>query len=194
MKMRLEVFLSLLLLMGAAIPAGAQNFTEPPQISPREFALMAWDQSPSDPHQLDLMRKAGLNISGFCSPGDLDQVHAAKMACFVADGRANGYDWSQMPDKKELQQKIDALVAEVRNHPAALGFFLRDEPPTAMMPGLGKVAAMLRQEMPGAWAYVNLLPTYANAKQLGADLRSLCTKVHKRSPPAAVELRQLLAV
>lgn len=168
MKMRIEFVLSMLLLMAAAIPIRAQSFVEPPEISPRDFALMAWDQSPSDPHQLDLMRQAGLNVSGFCSPGELEKVQAAKMSCFVTDDRANGYDWNEMPGKEELQKKIDALVAEVRNHPAALGFFLRDEPTAAMMPALGKVAEMLHGAMPGTWSYVNLLPTYANARQLGA--------------------------
>lgn len=167
MKMRLEVVLSVLLMMGGAIPSKAQSFVEPPQISPRDFALMAWDQSPSDPHQLDLMRQAGLNVSGFCTPGELDKVQAAKMSCFVTDDRANGYDWADMPDKKELRKNIDAVVAEVRNHPAALGFLLRDEPPAGMMPGLGEVAAMLRHAMPGTWPYVNLLPNYATAAQLG---------------------------
>jgi hypothetical protein len=168
MKMWLNVVLCVLLLAGTGIQAMAQSYAAPPEISPRDFALMAWDQSPSDPHQLDLMRQAGLNISGFCSVTELDQVQAAKMACFVADDRANGYDWTQMPGKKELQERIDALVQEVRNHPAALGFLLRDEPPTGMMPGLGKVAATLRHAMPGAWAYINLLPTYATNTQLGA--------------------------
>ncbi len=168
MKMRLEIVWCVLLLMGPMLPARGQSYVEPPEVSPRDFALMAWDQSPSDPHQLDLMRQAGLNVSGFCSPGELDQVQAAKMSCFVTDERANGYEWTGMPDRKELQKKIDALVAEVRNHPAALGFLLRDEPPAAMMPGLGEVAAMLRRAMPGAWPYVNLLPNYANAAQLGA--------------------------
>jgi hypothetical protein len=168
MKVRLSIVLSVFLLAGVAIPARAQSFVEPPEISPRDFALMAWDQSPSDPHQLDLMRQAGLNISGFCAPGELDQVQAAKLSCFVADDRANGYDWPQMPDEKELNENIDALVKEVRNHPAALGFFLYDEPHTQVMPGLARVASMLRQAMPGAWAYVNLLPNYATAAQLGA--------------------------
>jgi hypothetical protein len=167
MKNRLNVALSVLLLMGAAIQIRAQNFAEPPEVSPREFALMAWDQSPSDPQQLDLMRQAGLNISGFCSPGQLDAVYAAKMSCFVADERANGYTWTGMPDKKELQEKISALVEEVRYHPAALGFLLRDEPGVPLMPGLGEVAAMLRQAMPGTWSYINLLPNYATASQLG---------------------------
>ena len=168
MKMRLVIVWCVLLLMGPALPARAQSYVEPPEVSPRDFALMAWDQSPSDPHQLGLMRQAGLNISGFCTPEELEQVRAAKMSCFVTDDRANGFDWTQMPDKEELQKQIDALVAEVRNHPAALGFLLRDEPPAAMMPGLGEVAAMLRRAMPGAWPYVNLLPNYADAAQLGA--------------------------
>lgn len=169
MKTRLEVLVfSTLLLMGAIVPIGAQSFLEPPQISPRDFALMAWDQSPSDPHQLELMQQAGLNISGFCSPDDLDRVQAAKMSCFVTDERANEYDWTNMPDRKEIQQNIKALADEVRNHPAALGFLLRDEPPAGMMPGLSEVTAMLRHAMPGAWSYINLLPNYATAAQLGA--------------------------
>lgn len=167
MKVILNAILSLLL-AGALFTASAQTFAEPPEISPRDFALMAWDQSPSDPHQLDLMRQAGLNISGFCTPGDLDQVQAAKMACFVSDARANGYDWTEMPDKKTLQKNIGALVAEVGKHPAALGFFLYDEPQAQMMPGLGEVAEMLRNAMPGAWSYINLLPNYGTAERMGA--------------------------
>jgi len=167
MKAVLYAVLSLLL-AGALFPAHAQTFAAPPELSPRDFALMAWDQSPSDPHQLDLMRQAGLNISGFCAPGELDQVQAAKMSCFVSDGRANGYDWTEMPDKKELEGKINALVAEVRNHPAALGFFLYDEPQTQMMPGLGEVAEILKKAMPGAWSYINLLPNYGTAERMGA--------------------------
>ena len=168
MKMRLAVVISVLLLAGPAIPSRSQSYAQPPEVSARDFALMAWDQSPSDPHQLDLMRQAGLNISGFCSPGDLDAVQAAKMSCFVADDRVNGFDWTQMPDKKELRKNVDAVVAEVSNHPAALGFLLRDEPPAGMMPGLDEVASMLQHAMPGAWPYVNLLPNYATAAQLGA--------------------------
>jgi len=168
MKMWLAVVISVLLLAGAAISTRAQSYVAPPEVSPRDFALMAWDQSPSDPHQLDLMRQAGLNISGFCSPGDLDKVHAAKMSCFVDDDRTNGFDWTHMPDKKELQKNIAAVVAEVRDHPAALGFLLRDEPTAAMVPGLAEVAAMLRRAMPGTWPYVNLLPNYATSARLGA--------------------------
>jgi hypothetical protein len=169
MKTGLIVVLSGLLIVGWEVPARAQNFAEPPQVSPREFALMAWDQSPSDSRQLDLMRQAGLNVSGFCTPDELDKVNAAGMTCFVTDPRANGYDWTEMPKKKELEEKVNALVAEVRNHPAALGFFLYDEPETQMMPGLGRVARLMRRAMPGALTYVNLLPNYSPASRMGAS-------------------------
>ncbi|MEJ2007102.1 MAG: hypothetical protein P8Z30_02930 [Acidobacteriota bacterium] len=168
MRIHLSVVLSLLLLFGLVIPTGAQTFPKPPEISPRDFALMAWGQSPSDPHQLALMRQAGLNISGFCAPDQLDAVHAAGMACFVSDPRANAYKWTEMPDQAEVQQEIDSLVQEVRNHPAALGFFLYDEPDASLFPGLDKVESALRKAMPGALPYVNLLPNYGTAARMGA--------------------------
>lgn len=172
MKFRFSVVMSVLLLVGGSIPAASQSFAKPPAISPRQFALMAWDQSPSDAHQLALMRQMGLNVSGFCNPGQLDAVHAAGMSCFVADPRANGYDWTHLPDKKELQQKIDSLVKEVRNKPAALGFLLYDEPQAQLMPGLSEVSAMLRHAMPGTLPYINLLANYGTAQRMGAPTYS----------------------
>lgn len=167
MKVRLYVASSLLFVCAAA-PVAAQSFAKPPDVSPREFALMAWDQSPSDAQQLNLMKQAGLNVSGFCSPDDLDAVQAAGMSCFVSDMRANGYEWNEMPRKEELDQRVDALVKDVQDHPAALGFLLYDEPEAQIMPGLGAVAAALRRAMPGAWPYVNLLPNYAEPSRMGA--------------------------
>ena len=38
---------------------------------PRDSAVMAWGSSPSDPEQLQFMKQAGLNISGFCRAEDL---------------------------------------------------------------------------------------------------------------------------
>lgn len=168
MMKRLGLVLIALLLASAVDVAGAQGFPQPPQVSPREFALMAWGQSPSDPNQLYLMRQAGLNISGFCSPADLDKVNAAGLSCFVTDPRVNQYDWAHMPKEEEIRKNLGALVQEVKNHPAALGFFLRDEPGASLMPGLGEVVSLLRQDMPDAWSYINLFPNYANESQLDA--------------------------
>ncbi|MCL5671182.1 MAG: hypothetical protein M1423_07810 [Acidobacteria bacterium] len=46
---RLSLVFSVFLLAGAMEAASAQDFSEPPPVSPREFALMAWGGTPSDP-------------------------------------------------------------------------------------------------------------------------------------------------
>jgi hypothetical protein len=151
-----------------AATASAPAVTPPRSVDPRDFAVMAWDSSPSDPAQLQLMKEAGLNISGFCAPKDLPLVLAAGLACFVSDPRVNEYDWVKMPPDSVLRKNVAAVVHEVENNAAVLGFFLRDEPDAAMMPGLGRVASLLMEALPEEWPYVNLFPTYATTTQLGA--------------------------
>ena len=70
-----------------APPAWQQAGRHPSPVAPKDFAVMAWGSSPSDPEQLRGMREAGLNISGFCRAQDLEQVRAAGLTCFVRDPR-----------------------------------------------------------------------------------------------------------
>jgi hypothetical protein len=86
----------------------------------------------------------------------------------VTDPRVNDYDWEKLPADAELRQRITAAALAIKDHPAALGFFLRDEPNAAMMPGLGRVAALVKEALPNRWPYVNLFPTYATTQQLGS--------------------------
>lgn len=137
--------------------------------SPRDFAIMAWGPSPNDPEQLRGMKEAGLNISGFCRAADLDNVRAAGLTCFVTDQRVNGYTWTTMPPDAKIRANLEALAREVKDNPAALGFYLRDEPHASLMPGLAKVAAMLREVMPDKWPYVNLFPYRASPAAFGTD-------------------------
>ena len=130
---------------------------------------MAWGGAPSDPHQLQLMKEAGLNVAGFCTVQEAEQVRAAGLSCFVSDRRANGYDWQKMPPDDEIRKNLTALAGEVRNNPSVLGFYLRDEPSARLMPGLGHVASLLRGVMPAAWSYVNILPVYGNRAYWGVD-------------------------
>jgi len=176
--------LILLLLRGVvAAAAYAQSGSPPQPVSARDFALMAWDASPSDPEQLRLMKEAGLNVSGFCSLADLDRVRAAGLTCFLEDTRAKGYDWEKLPPEEDVRSIARELARQIGRHPAVLGFFLRDEPSASLMPGLGRVAAILREALPDTWPYVNLFPTYASATQLGVPdyetyVRRLVDTVH----------------
>jgi hypothetical protein len=130
---------------------------------------MAWGDSPSDPAQLRGMKEAGLNISGFCRADDLNAVNAAGLTCFVQDPKLNGYRPDQLPPDATLRWDIATLKKAIGANPAAIGFFLRDEPPASLMSGLGKLAALLREEMPEKWPYVNLFPYRVSPAVLGTN-------------------------
>ena len=150
-----------------AAGAPAQRIARPDAAAPRDFAVMAWGSSPSDAEQLKWMKEAGLNISGFCRAADLEQVAAAGLACFVSDKRANGYDWQNLPADDELRKNVAGLAKEVAASPAVLGFYLRDEPHASLMPGMGRVARLLREALPDKWPYVNLFPYRVTLDRLG---------------------------
>ncbi len=130
---------------------------------------MAWGGSPSDPAQLRGMREAGLNISGFCRVADLERVRAAGLTCFISDKRIGGHEPLQLPSEDELRRNIGELKKEIGDNPAALGFYLQDEPDAPSMPGLGKLAALMREAMPDKWPYVNLFPYRVPPSRLGTS-------------------------
>jgi hypothetical protein len=137
---------------------------QPQPPDPRAFPVVAWGGSPSDPGLLRGMKEAGITVSGFCKPEDLDKVQAAGLHCFVTDKRISmSHDeWDKLPPENQLRENIASLVRQVADHPAALGYFLVDEPNYSMMANLGKVAAILRELAPDKLPYVNLFPAYAS--------------------------------
>jgi len=150
-----------------ALTATAQTFSNPQPPAPREFAIMAWGSSPSDPEQLRWMKEAGLNISGFCRAEDLEKVREAGLACFVSDRRINGYNWSQLPPEAEIRKNVQEAVSAVKGHPAVLGFLFRDEPHASEIRAMGRVAAVLRELAPDMWPYINLFPYRVSLERLG---------------------------
>ena len=170
-----------LVLLGTLTNATA--VTPPHPVNPHDFTVMAWDNAPSDPEQLRLMKEAGLNIAGFCAPEVVERVRAAGLACFVSDGRVGGYDWEKLPPDSELKKNIAAAVHEVEGNPAVLGFILRDEPRVTMFPGLGHVASLVTEALPGAWPYINLFAVFGGRAYTGTDdyetyMREFVQKVH----------------
>ena len=163
--------------MGRALPfvimlaswTWAQAGRHPKPASPRDFAVMAWGSSPSDPDQLRGMRDAGLNISGFCRAQDLEKVQESGLTCFVRDPFLQSFDPLRPRADNEIRTALSELSKRITGNPAVLGFYLRDEPTAEMMPGLGKLAGFLREAMPGKWPYVNLFPYRVSPKTLGTS-------------------------
>ena len=84
----------------------------------------------------------------------------------------------QVKQQLELCEKYD-LRAVVRTHglspdafpesPACWGYQMVDEPNSRLFPELAERVAAIRAARPGRFGYINLLPNYANAAQLGND-------------------------
>ncbi|HWR54230.1 MAG TPA: hypothetical protein VN428_24195 [Bryobacteraceae bacterium] len=158
-----------ILLLAGALGALPQMVHNPERVSARAFPIMAWGGTPSDPTQLKVMNEAGLNVAGFCRPEDAGKVKDAGLACFVSDKRVNGYDWSRLPPERELRENVAEVVKLVGDNPAVLGFYLRDEPHSSLMPAMGRVSKILKELAPDKWPYVNLFPYRVSQERMGTD-------------------------
>ena len=126
-----RVVIALLTLTGLAT---AQDGRQPAPPAPQDFAVMAWGGSPSDPEQLRGMREAGLNISGFCHWGS-GQGSGRRADLLRERAAIDSVDLLHLPPDDELRAHIAELKKQIGDNPAALGFFLRDEPDVPACPG-----------------------------------------------------------
>lgn len=159
----------LVLLAAASLHAEHPWVHKARPVGAAEFPILAWSPSPSDAESLAVMKEAGLNVSGFCQIEDLDKVRAAGLACVVSYQPIRDLIERNRATDEEIRQTVAGLKARVGSHPAAFGVNLRDEPGTAAMPLIGRIAAELRRAMPGTLPYINLFPNYASAEVLGAE-------------------------
>ena len=108
------------------------------------------------------MAEGGWNLV-WCTEKELDVARRHGLRAQLHDGLLSPASL----DNPAQRQKLDALIARVRSHPALYSYFITDEPSATAFPGLGKLVAYLRRRDPGHLAYINLFPTYANNEQLG---------------------------
>jgi len=110
------------------------------------------------------MADGGFNLV-WCSEKELDVARRHGLRALLRDGLLS----PKALDNPEQREKLDALIARVRNHPALYSYHITDEPNAGEFPALGKLVAFLRQRDPAHLAYINLYPTYANNQQLGTE-------------------------
>jgi hypothetical protein len=163
MRTRLTIVL-LLLVYDTAHPAPA---ADPEAKSAAEWKVGTpivtyWAGPPMTDAVARQMAEGGFNLV-WCSEKELDVAHQHGLRGQLRDGLLS----PAALDDPGQREKLDALVARVRNHPALYSYFITDEPSAAEFPGLGKLVAYLRERDPAHLAYINLFPTYANNQQLG---------------------------
>ena len=110
------------------------------------------------------LKDGGFNTVWATSPQELD-VAAAFGLRVIYDLRVG----RGLPDSAESREKLAARIAEVRNHPALYLYRHWDEPSAVMFDELARMKAFFKKHDPVHPTWVNLLPTYANNKQLGID-------------------------
>ena len=108
------------------------------------------------------MAEGGWNLV-WCGEKDLDTVHRHGLRGQLQDPLLSPASL----DDPRRREKLDALLARVRQHPALYAYFITDEPSAAQFPALGKLVAYLHERDPAHLAYINLFPTYASNEQLG---------------------------
>jgi hypothetical protein len=153
-----------ILVSAVALAFAASAYAEE---APSFFPVMAWDHVPSDPAVVKRIRECGFTVAGFAAPAALDACHAEGLKAIVYDTRSAGYDWTAV-EPAVAKKQVTELIAEVRNHPAVFGYYLRDEPTAGFFPGLAAVSSVIQEQHPGVWPYINLFPNYAHPSQLGA--------------------------
>ena len=105
------------------------------------------------------LRAGGWNLGWVKKPEDLDVCHRYGLRAMLIIGTPKVDDPAQ-------SRALDALIEQVRNHPALYAYYLVDEPGAGAFPALGKIVSYLRKRDPAHLAYINLFPTYASEQQL----------------------------
>ncbi len=94
---------------------------------------------------------------------DIAARHGLQM--WIADRRLD----QLCPLHPQWESRALAAVADYGDHPALGGYFLVDEPGAEKFGDLALVVKRLREEDPTHLAYINLLPDFVPAEDLGAE-------------------------
>ena len=169
----LALLIAIMLLQINMTSAKAQP-TQPQPWQPQEFPI-GFCCGPPEPF-ITLERYREIKAAGFthvtppCGPTTVETNRHILGLCAIVGLKAFMTD-ARMPllitGEPNARERLEAIVKDYRGYSALEGYFITDEPSAAAFKGLGEVVAYLRQLDPAHQAYINLLPNYANAEQLG---------------------------
>ena len=139
-------------------------------LEPEEFPILPWGHTPGDLDTLKELRACGFNLAGFVSPQDLDVVREAGLKGIVSDATIQADDPDVGADEAQIDQRVTTVVERFGQHPAAFGYYLKDEPGAKLFGVLGKWVEAFRSTAPQACTYINLFANGASAGQMGVSI------------------------
>lgn len=127
------------------------------------FPVLGWEGVSNKHLKIDQFKDAkdaGLTLSlgGFANADSL-----AKALDLAQEVGIRVFIWTP-----ELRTKTEETVKRFMNHPANAGYFLQDEPSTASIPELKKLASRIESIDNSRFCYINLLPNYVQPSHFGA--------------------------
>lgn len=156
--------------------ATAESLRLEPLVLPDDFyPLYPWDHMKSwsanyQPMDVALasMAECGFTMPGFVSTEEkaLLESHGFR---YMVNAQMDRDKIKTLTDE-EADEYIKSAVAETKDDPNVLGYYLIDEPGAGLFPGLGKLVAAVKKHAPGKLAYINLFPSYATT--IGSDRES----------------------
>jgi hypothetical protein len=121
------------------------------------FPLMAWDYV-DDERTLEAMRDCNITCVAFVRPAMLDACEKYGLKAIIFDESVAGTNWSKPYNGDNARTNLGPLIQKTINHPAVMGYHLKDEPHAAEFPELAKAVATVKELAPGKWPYINLFP------------------------------------
>ena len=117
---------------------------------------------PIDDAHVKQLKEGAYNVLWAQTKADLDMAAKWGMRALYHLPTARGKGWSEA-----TRTKLAKTIAAIKDHPALYFYHQCDEPPAGWYEYLNADKEFVRSLDPNHPCWVNLLPTYANNKQLG---------------------------
>ncbi|MHB9035876.1 MAG: hypothetical protein ACYC64_04355 [Armatimonadota bacterium] len=143
----------------------------------KDFIITMWCPPPATDENLDVLVHDGYNLTNVSLEGDQQVSQSESLKRLDLADRHGIKSFFSSPllhpsvlDDPVQKVKLDELIAVLKQHPAFEGYHLVDEPSASTFPDWARLARYLKERDPDHYAYINLLPCYADKQQLGVFL------------------------
>jgi hypothetical protein len=137
----------------------------PTRLSPEEFVIMPWGETPADSSTLSEIYDCGFNLAGFVGTGDLKSISHAGLKAIVYDNSIQVGDAESKLSEAEIGKRVNEIIKKTADDNSVFGYYLRDEPGSAIFPGLRNWKDVWKKAAPQKISYINLFPNYASSEE-----------------------------